>query len=227
MLSFSPYARINEVPPSEVLECALYVMYRWGYIRCFRFDNGRPFGDPARELVSPCALHLVARGCEVMFNPPRSPKKNAKVERNQGTTARWADIEQCADIDEFRRNLEYAIEAQRQRLPTRVCQGLSRADYYPGLFRNARRYDPTDFDRQRIYAYLAQGKWYRKVSTVGQLSMFGKTYQVGLPHKSKTFTATLEMETQKPFWCFRDETQTLIAKRYAANIDDGSFWNLS
>lgn len=202
-------------------------MYRWGHIRCLRFDNGRPFGDPTRTGVSACALNLIARGCEVLFNPPRSPTKNAKVERCQGTTSRWADAPNCADIDQFRLLLEYAVEVQRERLPTRVCKGLTRAEYYPDLFNNPRRYDPTDFDITRVFRYLAKGKWYRKVSSAGHLSMFATKYQVGYAHRRKTVSVSLELDAQKPYWIFSDENQNQLAKFHAQNICQRKFYDLS
>jgi len=227
MLSFSPCARISEVSPREALDCALYVMYRWGYIRCFRFDNGRPFGDPRRENITPCALNLIARGCEVKFNSPRRPTQNAKVERCQGTTGRWADAKRSADIDEFQENLEYAVIAQRERLPTRVCQGITRAQCYPGLFKNPRRYNPCDFDLRRVFQHLAKGKWHRKISKVGQLEMFAERYQVGYAHRRKSVSVVLKMEGQKPYWYCSDKTQTFLAKVYAKNIANGNYLNLS
>lgn len=226
-LSFSPYARMCEVPAEAALQCALYVMYRWGYIRCFRFDNGLPFGDPRRQSVTPCALNLVARGCDVLFNSPRTPTQNAKVERCQGTTARWSDARQSANIEQFRANLDYAVIAQRERLPSRVCQGLTRAAYYPGLFSNPRRYDPTDFDLARVYQYLAEGQWYRKVSSHGQASMFSQVYQVGFAHRHCKVQVNLQIENQLPYWCFFDEKQNLIYRALAENLVDGSYLNVS
>lgn len=220
MLSFSPYAQISEVPPIEVLECALYVMYRWGHIKCFRFDNGRPFGDPKRRNISPCALNLIARDCEVLFNSPRSPTQNAKVERCQGTTGKWSDPKNCANIKEFIKSLDYAVLAQRQRLRTRVCNGKTRAEYYPSLFKNPRKYNPQDFDIQRVYKFLTTGKWFRRISKIGQIEMFGKRYQAGYSIRGKDVAVTLQIEGQTPFWCCFDEKQQLVAKIHAHKIID-------
>lgn len=224
MLLFFPYARISEVPVKEVLECVLYVMYRWGHIKCFRFDNGRPFGDPKRQTLSPLALHLVARGCQVMFNPPRTPTKNAKVERCQGTTGKWADAKNCTNIEELRNNLDYAVLAQRQRLKTRTCEGQTRIDYYPSLRQNPRRFNSLDFDAKRVYDLLKKGQWYRKVSSVGQINMFAQNYQLGFPYRNQTIIVKLELIDQKPTWVCFDQKQQLINRLYAKNLHDESYF---
>ena len=227
MLSFFPYAKISEAPPEQVLDCALYVMYRWGYIKCFRIDNGQPLGDPTRQSLTPCALNLIARGCQVLINPPRSPIKNAKVERCQGTTGRWSDAANSANIKQFGQNLEYAVIAQRQRLPTRVCQGLTRAQRYPALFSNPRRYNPQDFDLQRVIDYLSKGKWYRTINKVGQVQLFGKRYQAGFQHRRKKVFVFLQLEQGQPYWCCYDQQQQLIAKFLADNLANGQYLDLS
>jgi len=227
MLSFSPYARICEVPVEEVFDSLLYLMYRWGHIKCFRFDNGRPFGDPKRETLSPCALNLIARGCQVMFNPPRRPRKNSKVERSQGTTGRWSDAKSCQDIEAFRVALDYAVIAQRERLKTRVCNKKTRAEYYPQLFTNPRRYNSQDFDIQRVLEFLKKGQWYRTVSQVGQVNMFAKTYQVGYPYRNQRVAVRMEVHQQKPHWCFYDDKKVLLRKCFAENIANETYFNLT
>lgn len=222
-LSFSPYASIIEVPPLLALEGLLSVLQKWGHIKCFRFDNGRPFGDPKRESVSPLALHIIARGCQVIFNPPRTPTRNAKVERSQGTTARWGDAKSCANFQAFQQSLQYAVVAQRDKLPSRVCEGKTRAEYYPQLYQNPRPYDPKDFNVQRAYQYLAQGQWNRKVGTNGQVAVFGTTYQVGGQNRHKNVVIKLDVEDEKPFWSFYDEDNQLLARLEALNLIDRQY----
>lgn len=215
------------MPVKEILDCPLYVMRRWGHVACFRFDNGRPFGDPKRETVSPLALHLVARGCDVMFNPPRTPTGNAKVERCQGTTGRWADAASCPDIETFRENLEYAVVAQRERLKTRVCNKLTRMEAYPGLMTNPRKYDGRDFDPRRVYRLLSKGLWYRKVSKMGQVSLFGQRFQLGLSHRGKEVSLKLTVNEGKLMWNCFDEGQSLIKQLEAGALTDSSYFSFN
>ncbi len=201
-------------------------MHRWGHIKCFRFDNGLPFGDPRRECMTPSALHLVARGCEVKFNPPRSPTRNAKVERNQGTTAKWADIKTSANFSTFYENLRYAVIVQREKYPTRVCNYQTRMKYYPALTKNPRKYNSLDFDKIRVYKKLAQGKWFRKVSSHGQIKIFGKVYQAGFKYRGQSIIVKLIIENEKPYWQCYNQNQEPIAKLFAENIADESYYKL-
>lgn len=202
-------------------------MYRWGHINCFRFDNGRPFGDPKRENRTALALHLIARDCQVMFNPARSPTKNAKVERCQGTTGKWSDPKNCKNLEQLRKSLEFAVWAQRERYPSRVCEKKTRMQYYPELGTNPRRYNPQDFDLNRVFRYLEKGTWYRTVSSVGQISLFGKRYQAGFKHKNKDLVIKFRIEDKKPYWLCYDKSQQVVAKLFAQNIADASYMDLS
>ena len=227
MLLFSPCAQISEVKPAIVIQCVLYVMYRWGFIKCFRFDNGLPFGDPKRERLSACALHLIARGCQVKFNPLRTPTKNAKVERCHGTTSRWADAKNAKNFQEFYENLNYAVIAQRERLPSRVCNHLTRIEFYPQLFSNSRKYNPADFDKNRVFRALTKTVFYRKVSKASQISIYGKTYTVGGKHnRGKKLTISLITKNNKPYWQCLNENKELVKQIFAQNLDDETYFKL-
>ena len=203
------------MPARDALQCCLYLMYRWGHIARFRFDNGRPFGTPTLDGVSPCAAVLAALGCAVVFNRPRSPTQNAKVERNQGTTARWANVQQCADIEAFRRSLERAVIDQRERYPTRVCQGETRLATYPELAGNPRRYAAADFQAERAYRMIGQYTFARTVSAHGQLSLLGHRYQVGKQNAGTRVVARLVIKLGLPVWVLKDQVNHLVGRLLA------------
>lgn len=213
------------MPVDQVFDTVLYILFQWGFIQALRFDNGRPFGDPTRQSLSPCAMRLIAMGIQVIFNPARSPKRNSKVERTQGTTCRWADPGQSANLEEFQKNLDFAVIAQRELLPTRVCNGQTRIQKYPGLLRNMRKYDPTDFDVQRLYDFLAKGVWKRTVSTQGVASVFGKDYQVG--YASRKSEVTVRFDPQQRAWQFYDEENNLLKTFKAKGMDHQNILCLS
>ena len=200
-------------------------MFRWGFIGAFRADNGAPFGDPTRQSLSVLNLHLRALGIHVKLNPPRSPRKNAKVERNQGTTSRWADPAQCDDYLDLQVNLNQAVEDQREHFPTRVCKNKTRAEFFPELFSNPKRFHPQHFDLSTVCNLLAKGTWQRKISREGATDMFGKTYQVGYSHRYKT--ATVTFDAQKHSWVFKDERGQLLKTLHADNLTEANIRNLS
>jgi transposase InsO family protein len=216
MPSFSPYGRISQVPVAQVFDAVRYLLFRWGFIPVFRADNGSPFGDPSRQALSPLNLHLIALGIRIKLNPPRSPVKNAKVERNQGTTARWADPINCADYLELQINLNQSVLDQRENYPTRTCQGKTRAEQYPELFQNPKRFHPDDFDCQRTYQQLQKGTWERKVSAQGVASLFAQNYQVGFKYRGTSVTATFD--SQHLDWVFKNRRGEILKKCSAENL---------
>ena len=225
MLLFSPYARINQVPVNLVYDAIRYLMFRWGFIGAFRVDNGAPLGEPTRQAFSPLYLCLRALGIHVKLNPARSPRKNAKVERNQGTTARWAEPAQCENYLHLQEKLNQAVIDQRENYPTRVCNFKTRAQQFPRLFDNPKRFHPQDFDIQRVFKFLGQGSWERKVSPHGKSMLFGKNYQVGYRNRHQTFTVTFDPSNQN--WVFKDSRATTICALRATNLTQDNICNLS
>src|SRR3954468_7857520 len=86
---FSPHYHISEVQVSTVQQMMEQSFEQWGLPTHIRVDNGKPFGDPQRCSIPELALWLTGLGIEVIWNRPRTPKDNAKVERMQATTSRW------------------------------------------------------------------------------------------------------------------------------------------
>lgn len=225
MLLFSPHSRISQVPVNEVLEVVHYLLFRWGFIPVFRADNGSPFGDPSRQALSVLHLHLLALGIQIKLNPPRSPIKNAKVERNQGTTARWAIPSNCSDYLQLQEKLNQAVEDQREHYPTRTCKGATRAQAYPALFNNPKRFNPKDFEIQRVYDHLSKGTWRRKVSAQGVISLFAAEYQVGYKHKNTTINVAFDKKTVE--WVFKNDKGEILNTHKPKNLSHQSIFTLS
>lgn len=223
--SFSPYARINQVPVELIFDAVRYLLFRWGFIGTFRADNGAPFGDPSRQALSPLHLHLVALGIRVRLNPPRTPTKNAKVERNQGTTSRWAIPANCSDYLELQAKLNQAVIDQRENYPTRTCQGQTRIMKYPELQHNIERFHPDDFCIHRLHEFLSKGCWRRKVSAQGVITLFTENYHVGYSHRGKPVNATLNWETQE--WEFKDDRGQLLNSIPIKNLSQKSVFSFS
>lgn len=200
-------------------------MWRWGFIHCFRTDNGAPFGDPTCQSLTPLNLCLKGFGIAVKLNPRRSPRKNAKVERNQGTTARWADPGECEDYLDLQDKLNQVVADQREQYPTRVCQGRTRAESHPALYANPRKLDVTDFNMGRIYDFLAQGSWQRKINMNGKTHVFGATYQVGYPLRNKELTVTFDRQNLN--WNFSDDMGNILRSMPAKNITEQHIRSLS
>lgn len=196
------------------------MLWRWGRIYSFRVDNGSPFGDPTRKGFSVLHLCLMAHGVYLKVNPPRRPTRNAKVERTQGTTARWCEPAKCKDYQQLQERLNQVVLDQREHYPTRVYGGKTRIEAFPQLLQKRSLFDPTDFDLNRVFQFIAKGKWIRTVSKRGSVSLLGYTYQLTASNKGKTVIAKFNVAQQA--WDFFDKEngQLLIHRAIKGMTED-------
>ncbi len=127
-------------------------LHRWGLPRAMKFDNGQPFADTTANMIPPLALWLLGIGIELIYNRPNSPQANAKVERCQGTSARWAEPGQMASAAQLKQRLEEVCYDHVFRYPTRVCGGNTRIVCFPELLQNPKPFQPEQFDLDKVMA---------------------------------------------------------------------------
>jgi hypothetical protein len=156
---------------------------RWGLPERIRVDNGAPWGSWS-DLPPPLVLWWLGLGIGVIWNHPHRPTENAKVERCNGTWYRWGEPEQCADAAAWAAKLAWAARVQREEYP--AVGGQSRLAVHPALAERRRPYraaaEAEQWELERVTTYLAHGLWPRQVSQRGQISVYGKAYQVGQQH---------------------------------------------
>jgi hypothetical protein len=169
-----------------------------------RVDNGEPFGSTRPSTTSELALCLIALGVEVRANSPASPQQNGKVERQQGTSMRWAEVLQCKTLEEAQRKLDEACIIQREQYPVTRLKSKTRKDAFPELYQNQRTWNPTDFKPQRTYDFLAKKQYVRKVSANCQITHFGHKSRIGSQYKGQSV-------------CLKFNPFTLLWEVFAAN----------
>lgn len=159
---------------------------QWGLPERIRVDNGAPWGNGS-DLPPPLVLWWLGLGIAPIWNHPHRPTENAKVERSNGTWYRWGEPEQCADAAAWEEKLAWAARVQREEYP--AIGGQSRLAAHPALKERPRPYaaaeEAEQWELERVTTYLAQGLWPRQVSQRGQISLYGKAYQVGERHGGK------------------------------------------
>ena len=128
---FSPYKKICEVPLFRVQAALITIFKNWGVPQWLKVDNGRPFGDPRRETIPALALWLIALGIKVIWNRPRTPQDNAKVERSQGVLSHWTEFEKATDYFDLQIRLWKEADFHNYHFPLRRFgyQGLVMASY--------------------------------------------------------------------------------------------------
>lgn len=167
----------------------------WGKPLLLRVDNGSPFGSAEPSTTSALALKLIAYGVLVHTNKPHTPQQNAKVERQQGTSIRWAEVEKCPNLVIAQKYLDEACQIQRERYPVSRLKGKTRLEVFPQLKTNPRVWQEQDCDIQRVYDFLAKKKYVRKVSSNGQITLFEHKYAVGSQFKAQSVLIKLDTFT--------------------------------
>jgi hypothetical protein len=171
---------------------------QWGLPARIRVDNGMPWGNGS-DLPPALALWFVGLGVGVIWNPPRSPTHNAKVERQNGTVARWGEPLACADFAAWEAKLLWVARVQREEYP--AVGGQSRLSAHPKLQTPTRPYRRAEeaqrWELARVSGYLAQGVWPRQVSKRGQISLYGKAYQVGAAQGGERVWVRLDGERRE------------------------------
>lgn len=182
------------------------VFSRWGCPQYLRVDNGAPFGSPKSSTTSALALCLLAYGIRVVANAPAQPQQNGKVERQQGTSARWAEVKQSKSLEEATRKTQQAVLIQREQYPVSRLKGQTRLQKFPELASIQRPWQHMTFEVQRVYDFLAQKQYVRKVSKNAQITHFSHKMRIGTAYCGQSI-------------CLKFNAFTLHWEVYAANGD--------
>lgn len=225
MPRFFPHSRISQVAELAIQKALMTTFIEWGLPKSIRIDNGKPMGDPQRKTIPALSLWLEAMGIRVIFNRPKRPTDNAKVERMQRTTKNWAEVEDCENIEQLSQRLKFMAQVHRDDYKIRRLQQQTRKIAYPELYRNSRRYCPLLFDEQRVYQRLSQWIFVRKVASSSQFHLYGQPYYVGKAYHDQFVSVTFQAETKQ--WKIEDAQGKLIKTINAKKLDRNSIWNLS
>lgn len=222
---FFPKGKINQISPKEVQEELIKLFKYWGMPKSIRVDNGMPLGDPQRKSIPELALWLIAKGIDVIFNRPRQPTDNAKVERMQRTTKNWAEIADSKNIEDLNLKLKMASIFQREKYKVTRLQNRTRLEVFPSLYSNNKIYDPHDFQIDRAYKRLEGWTFIRKVSTGSQLALYGQSYFIGKGYRNQYLTA--KFNTEKICWEICDNQHQQICTFPARNLESENIKNLT
>ena len=174
-------------PPFEAYQLMLRRAFlTTGLPRRISLDHGTVFYDNTSASPFPTRLHLwlLALGIDVCFTRKRRPTDHAKIERTHQTMTlqallgqRWPDQTALwAGLDARRGMLN-------QHIPSSVFQGLAPLQAYPQASHSGRFYRPEweaqMLDLDRLFAYLATCRWFRRIRANGRLDLGGYDYYLG------------------------------------------------
>jgi hypothetical protein len=196
--------RASRHPTIEDYQLVLRLAFmEWGLPDRLAVDHESVFYDNLSKSPFPTRFHLwlLALGVGLAFGRMGQPKDQAMTERSHQT---WQH--QVLDGQSFSstKALWHALLERRsflnQDLP---CSSLGEQPplvAHPEAGQPRRLYRPEWeihlIDMSRVYAYLAQGRWFRRASNVGAVSL-GKTwYCLGLKWKHTEVEITFDPQDQ-------------------------------
>jgi hypothetical protein len=183
---------------------------RWGLPARLRVDNGNPWSTRT-DLPPALVLWWLGLGIEPLWNPPRRPTKNPFVERCNGLIDPWGEPGRCPDAAAWERQLTRLCQVQREEYET--AAGCTRLAAHPALAQVRRPYQAHSEAQQwqlaRVTAYLAQGRWPRRVSKIGQIHLYGQPYRVSRQLAREQVWVKLDPETVEWVVCDKDGAELI------------------
>ena len=180
------------------------------------FDHDSVFYDNASPSPFPTGLHLwlIALGIAVRFIEHAPPEEHSVIERSHQTVTNQAIRGQSfSDGAALQQSLTRRLDFLNNHFPSRALGGQPPLVVWPQASHSGRPYrlewEPELLDMQRVYAYLAQGRWFRLTSTQGQFSLGGQCYTAGLALARQTLEITFDPQAAEFSILLPDGSQSL------------------
>jgi hypothetical protein len=198
----------------------------WGRPARIRVDNGTPWGATG-GLPTALALWLIGLGVGMIWNPPRTPRRNGVVERSQDVGQDWAEPGTCATAAQLQQRLDEFDRIQREEYP--AIGGRSRRAAYPALSHSGRQYDPEheagEWDLARVLSWLSNLTVARRVDVNGKVSVYDRCHWVGRTHVGRSVWVTVDPETTE--WVIMDENGGVLKRAAATELTAEGICRLS
>jgi hypothetical protein len=167
-------------------------------------DHDSVFYDNASPSPFPSMIHLwlIALGIDVRFIEESPPAEHSVIERNHQTVAQQAFMGQTfTDATALQVSLLGRLDFLNTRFPSRTLAGQAPLVAHPEARHSGRPYrlewEEAMLDMQHVYKYLAQARWFRRTSSVGQFSLGAHRYGLGKDFANRTLEITFDAQTQE------------------------------
>jgi transposase-like protein len=175
---------------------------RFGLPGSLSLDHDSVFHDPTSASPYPTTLHLwlLALGVSVRFIAVGRPTQHGYIEReHQVMTHQVLDDLAFAGPPALQSALDERRHFLNAAYPNRALGGQPPLQAYPTASHSGRLYSPEReaalLDGQRVYAYLAQHQWYRRVTDRGQFELGTYRYGLGAAWGKQLVHLTLDPQT--------------------------------
>jgi hypothetical protein len=188
---------------------------RFGLPGSLSLDHDSVFADPTSASPYPTRLHLwlLALGIGVRFIDVGRPTQHGFIEReHQVMTHQVLDDRTFAGPGALQPALDERSHFLNTTYPNRALGGQPPLQAYPAARHSGRAYSPEReaslLDAQRVYAYLAQHRWYRRVTARGQFELGTYRYGLGAVWGQQIVQLTLDPQTLELICRSADERHT-------------------
>jgi hypothetical protein len=189
---------------------------QYGLPERISLDRDSVFYNNTSASPFPSTLHLwlIALNVDVRFIEDPPPTEHSLIERNHQTIYRQAVAGQTfTDGDALQRRLTERRRFLNQDFPSRTLEHRSPLEAYPEARHSGRPYRPeweeAILDIQRIYDYLARGRWFRCTSSQGQFSLGAHRYNVGKDFADQQLEITFDPQSQELVCCSEDGAEQI------------------
>jgi transposase len=187
---------------------------RYGLPERVSLDHDSVFYDNASASPYPTTLHLwlIVLGVDVRFIEQKPPAEHSVIERAHQTMNQQAIAGQVfADGSALQQSLSDRSDFLNLRFPSRSLGGQPPLVACPEAQHSGRPYrlewEEDMLDMQRVYEYLAKGRWFRRTSSQGQFSLGAHRYSVGKRLSNQTLEIIFDSQTRELVCLSEDGSQ--------------------
>jgi len=178
--------------------------FHYGLPKRVSLDHDSVFYDNTSASPYPSTLHLwlIALGVAVRFIEQKPPAEHSVIERAHQTINQQAVAGQTfANGAALQQSLSDRLDFLNHRFPSRSLGGQPPLVACPEAHHSGRFYrlewEQNMLDMQRVYDYLAKGRWFRRTSSQGQFSLGSHRYNVGKALDNQTLEITFDSQTRE------------------------------
>ena len=206
----------NQWDDRQIQEALRQAFTRWGL--CDRFQT-----DREKRLVNsgdypfPSRFTLWLAGLGIAHEFAGSAQENGCAERFHRTWhSRVVEGRRFKGLDHLQQVSDEELDWMNRRLPSRgrSCKGRPPLEAYPEAEKPRRPYAPEKememFSLKRVYKYLADQHWWRRVSRVGQIDLGGYRYGIGRAYAYQDVRITFDEDAAE--FVVEDSQQTEIKR---------------
>lgn len=197
---------------------------KWGLPKSIQVDKDSVFISTASASTFPSKLHLwlIGLGVQLCFIDVPPSKKQAIVERSHQTMERQViKGKTYANWGELFHFCQQRMKRLNEHFPNRSLGHIAPLKAFPKARKSDNQYtisqEKTVLDLQRIYDFLAECSWHRKVSSIKVISLAGQAYYLKTATPRTYVHITCCAESRQ--LVFRNDKEQIISQQVIKDFD--------